>query len=266
TIWNYLKPPKEFWPADITCREIDASGYFISPDRDNFEAWPTVLLEAREKELVMSALGALVQYLRTLKIERDLVTLGNFSWYDPIKKASSLVLDGQTLINLEIFANTFDGGSEGTLFAMLNRCITPFGKRMLRQWVCHPLADAGKINARLDAVDTLMADRTLSENFSASLSRIPDLERLISRVHAGRCKAQDFVRVLEGFEQIEYTISLLGDFAGQDGVIGQLISSMPDLNSRLKQWKDAFDRKLAKQDGILVPEAGVEEDYDESQE
>jgi DNA mismatch repair protein MSH6 len=266
TIWNYLKPPKEFWPADVTCREIDASGYFVSSDHDNIEAWPTVLLEAREKELVMSALGALVQYLRTLKIERDLVTLGNFSWYDPIKKASTLVLDGQTLINLEIFANTFDGGSEGTLFAMLNRCITPFGKRMLRQWVCHPLADARKINARLDAVDTLMADRTLSDNFSVSLSRIPDLERLISRVHAGRCKAQDFVRVLEGFEQIEYTISLLGDFAGQEGLIGQLIFSMPDLNSRLKQWKDAFDRKLAKQDGILVPEAGVEEDYDDSQE
>lgn len=266
TIWNYLKPEKEFWPADITCREIDACGYFVSADRDNIEAWPAVLREAKEKELVMSAFGALVQYLRVLKIERDLVTLGNFSWYDPIRKAGSLVLDGQTLINLEIFANTFDGGSEGTLFTMLNRCITAFGKRMLRQWVCHPLADARKINARLDAVDALMADRTLSGNFVASLSKIPDLERLISRVHAGRCKGQDFVRVLEGFEQIGYTISLLGDFAGQENLIGQLISSMPDLDSRLKHWKDAFDRKLAKQDGILVPEPGVEEDFDESQE
>jgi len=266
TIWNYLKPGKEFWPADITSREIDASGYFVSLDSDNIEAWPTVLREAREKELVMSALGALIQYLRMLKIERDLVTLGNFTWYDPIRKASSLVLDGQTLINLEIFANTFDGGSEGTLFAMLNRCITPFGKRMLRQWVCHPLADARKINARLDAVDVLMADRTLSDQFSASLSKIPDLERLISRVHAGRCKGQDFVRVLDGFEQIEYTISLLGEFAGEENLIGQLISSMPDLDTSLKQWKDAFDRKLAKQDGILVPQRGVEEDFDESQD
>lgn len=266
TIWNHLKPGKEFWPADITSREIDASGYFVSKDRENIEAWPTVLREAREKELAMSAFGALVQYLRTLKIERDLVTLGNFSWYDPIKKATSLVLDGQTLINLEIFANTFDGGTEGTLFAMLNRCITPFGKRMLRQWVCHPLADARKINARLDAVDALLADRSLSDNFSASLSKMPDLERLISRVHAGRCKGQDFVRVLEGFEQIEYTIGLLADFAGQENLIGQLISSMPDLDSRLKQWKDAFDRKVAKQEGILVPEPGVEEDFDESQD
>jgi DNA mismatch repair protein MSH6 len=265
TIWNTMKPIKEFWPADITIREIEANNYFESPTEDNIEAWPPVLREAREQDLVMSAFGALLQYLRTLKIERDLVTCGNFQWYDPIRKVTSLVLDGQSLINLEIFANSFDGGSEGTLFAMLNRCITAFGKRLLRQWVCHPLADAKKINARLDAVDALNADSTIMDNFSASLSKLPDLERLISRVHANRCKALDFLRVLEGFEQIEYTISLLRQFGDGEGVIGQLISSMPDLASALSPWKTAFDRELARKEGILVPEPGVEEDFDNSQ-
>lgn len=211
----------------------------------------------------MSAFGALLQYLQTLKIEREIVSLGNFSWYDPIRKATSLVLDGQTLINLEIFANTFDGGVDGTLFTMLNRCITPFGKRLLRQWVCHPLADPVKINARLDAVDALMADRTLSESFNGSLSKLPDLERLISRIHAGRIKTQDFVRVLEGFEQIEYTMSLLANFPKGEGIVGQLITAMPDMSGALKGWKTAFDRKLAQETGILVPEPGVEEDFDE---
>lgn len=265
TLWNSLKPIKEFWPADITIREVEVNNYFESPTEDNIEAWPPVLREARHQELVMSAFGALLQYLRTLKIERDLITLGNFQWYDPIRKATSLVLDGQSLINLEIFANTFDGSSEGTLFAMLNRCITPFGKRLLRQWVCHPLADAKKINARLDAVDALNADSTIMDNFSSSLSKLPDLERLISRVHAHRCKAQDFLKVLEGFEQIEYTISLLKQFSDGNGVIGQLISSMPDLASSLSKWKSAFDRELAKKEGILVPEPGIEEDFDNSQ-
>lgn len=266
TIWNHLKPGKEFWAADITCREIDASGYFVSEDRDNIEVWPQVLREARDKELLMSAFGALVQYLRTLKIERDLLTLGNFTWYDPIKKASSLVLDGQTLINLEVFANSYDGGVEGTLFSLLNRCITPFGKRMFKQWVCHPLIDAKKINARLDAVDSLNADSTVRDRFTSQLTKLPDLERLISRIHAGSCKAQDFVRVLEGFEQIDYTMSLLKAVGSGDGVIGQLISAMPDLDGCLKHWKTAFDRSKAKEDGLLVPERGVEEDFDASQD
>ncbi|CAN9296099.1 unnamed protein product [Alternaria alternata] len=266
TIWNYLKPNKEFWPADITIRELEANNYFESPTEDNIEAWPPVLREAREQELVMSSFGALLQYLRSLMIERDLVTLGNFQWYDPIRKATSLVLDGQSLINLEIFANTFDGSTEGTLFAMLNRCITPFGKRLLRQWVCHPLADATKINARLDAVDALNADSTIMENFSASLSKLPDLERLISRVHAGRCRAQDFLKVLEGFEQIEYTISLLKQFGEGEGLIGQLISSMPDLAASLAKWNSAFDRDIARKEGLLIPEPGIEEDFDNSQQ
>lgn len=263
TIWNYLKPGKEFWEAHITAKEIEACEYF--PD-----AWPEVLQEAKEKELLMSALGALIQYLRTLKIERDLVTIGNFTWYDPIRKATSLVLDGQTLINLEIFSNSYDGGSEGTLFQLLNRCITPFGKRMFKQWVCHPLMDTKKINARLDAVDSLNADTKVRDRFTSQMTKMPDLERLISRVHAGTCKVQDFVKVLEGFEQIDHTMSLLRDGAGRgqdsEGVIGQLISSMPDLGPRLKFWMDAFDRRKAKETGVLVPERGVEEDFDESQD
>ncbi|PSN60696.1 DNA mismatch repair protein Msh6 [Corynespora cassiicola Philippines] len=266
TLWNSLKPTKEFWPADITIREIESSGYFESDTEENVEAWPPVLREARDQDLVMSAFGALLQYLRLLKIERELVTLGNFAWYDPIRKATSLVLDGQSLINLEIFANNFDGSTEGTLFAMLNRCITPFGKRLLRQWVCHPLADAKKINARLDAVDALNADSSIMDSFTASLSKLPDLERLISRVHAGRCKAQDFLKVLEGFEQIDYTVTLLKQFGEGEGVIGQLISSMPDLASTLQKWESAFDRDIAKKEGILVPAPGVEEDFDQSQE
>jgi DNA mismatch repair protein MSH6 len=266
TLWNHLKPGKEFWEADIAMRELDASEYFVSNDQDNLEAWPQVLRDAREKEFAMSAFGALVQYLRVLKLDRDLISIGNFTWYDPIRKATSLVLDGQTLINLEIFANSFDGGIEGTLFQLLNRCITPFGKRMFKQWVCHPLMDIDKINARLDAVDALNADSAIRDQFSSQLTKMPDLERQISRIHAGACKAQDFLRVLQGFEQIEYTMSLLKDLGSDEGLIGKLVTSMPDLVSPLEYWKTAFDRHKAKENGILVPEHGIEEDFDASQE
>ena len=264
TIWNYMKPGKEFWEPHITVKELEASEYFPG-------AWPTALEKARDKELLMSAFGALTCYLRLLKIERDLITIGNFSWYDPIRKASSLVLDGQTLINLEVFANSFDGGSDGTLFQLVNRCITPFGKRLFKAWVCHPLTDIKKINARLDAVDSLNADTVIRDRFTSQMTKMPDLERLISRIHSCQCKARDFVRVLDGFEQIDYTISLLRSISGShsmedEGVIGQLITAMPDLGRRLEYWKSAFDRDRAEKDGILVPERGIEADFDASQD
>lgn len=266
TIWNYFKPGKEFWDANTTRRELDCSGYFVSEESEEEETWPEKLHEARDKDLLMSAFGALVQYLKTLKLERNLLSQGNFSWYSPIQKGTTLVLDGQTLINLEIFANSFDGGSDGTLFTLLNRCVTPFGKRMFRQWVCHPLADAKRINERLDAVDMINADRSISDQFTASMTRMPDLERLISRIHAGVCRPEDFVRVLEGFEQIEYTMSLLEAFGGGDGIVDRLIAAMPDLKGPLEWWKTAFDREKARDFKVLVPERGIEEEFDASQD
>jgi len=266
TLWNYLKSGKEFWTADATTREITAGRYFVNDEGDNLEAWPKALLEAREKTLVMSAFGALTQYLQTLQIERELLTLKNVSWYDPIKSASTLVLDGKSLLNLEVFANSFDGGVDGTLFTLLNRCITPFGKRTLKQWVCHPLTDAKHINARLDAVESLNADATVRDQFISNLTKLPDLERMISRIHAGSCKAQDFVRVLDGFEQIEYTMGLVRDSGSGEGIVGQLVSRMPSMKELLTYWKTAFDHEKARESGLLIPERGVEEDFDESQD
>ena len=72
------------------------------------------------------------------------------------------------------------------------------------------------------------------------------------------------MKVLEGFEQIEYTMSLLASFGSGEGVLGQLISSMPDLAGVLEPWKEAFERSKAKEDGIFVPQPGVEEEFDES--
>ena len=266
TLWNFLKPGKEFWTADTAGREISAGKYFVNAEGDDLEAWPKTLLKARENELVMSAFGALVQYLQTLQIERELLTLKNITWYDPIKSASTLILDGKSLLNLEIFANSFDGGIDGTLFTVLNRCITPSGKRMFKQWVCHPLKDAHQINARLDAVESLNADATVRDQFISNLTKLSDLERMISRIHAGSCKAQDFVRVLDGFEQIDYTMSLVRDIGSGEGIVSQLISRMPDLNNSLAHWKSAFDHDKAKDANLLIPERGVEEDFDESQD
>ncbi|KAI1463267.1 DNA mismatch repair protein Msh6 [Daldinia caldariorum] len=263
TIWNYFKSGGEFWEADLTRRELDCNGYFAEAEGAE-ERWPSALAEARDKDLLMSALGALVQYLKVLKIERGLLSQGNFTWYSPIHKNGTLILDGQTLINLEIFANSVNGGSDGTLFALLNRCVTPFGKRLFRQWVCHPLCNIEKINERLDAVDMLNADAAVREQLSSRMTRIPDLERLISRIHAGACRPEDFVRVLEGFEQIESATNLLDGFGSGQSLIGRLVSSMPNLSEPLSYWKSAFDRKKAREEKILVPGRGIEEDFDQS--
>ncbi|KAG9258396.1 DNA mismatch repair protein msh6 [Emericellopsis atlantica] len=256
TIWTHMKSGTEFWDAERARRELTAGDYF--------DVWPEALQEHKDEELVMSAVGALISYLKFLKVERPLLTQGSFERYNPIQKNGTLILDGQTLVNLELFSNTANGTTEGTLFSLLNKCVTPFGKRMFRQWVAHPLCDIRKINERLDAVEMLNKDSSLREQFASQLTKMPDLERLISRIHAGACKAEEFVRVLEGFEQIEYTMGLLSTFQGGHGVVDQLISSMPSLEEPLNYWKSAFDRERACKDKLLIPERGIDDDFDAS--
>lgn len=265
TIWTHLKPGTEFWDADMSRRELSCGKYFAI-ENDDEGAWPEALQQYKDDDLVMSATGALVSYLRFLKLERPLLSQGNFAKYDPIQKNSSLVLDGQTLINLELFANSANGGSEGTLFSLLNKCVTPFGKRLFRQWVAHPLCNIDRINERLDAVEMFNADQSTREQFASQLVKMPDLERLISRIHAGACKPEDFVRVLEGFEQIQYTMEMTGAFKGGNALVDRLISSMPDLEEPLSYWRTAFDRRRAREEKLLIPEQGIDEEFDQSQE
>ncbi|KAK9454573.1 muts domain V-domain-containing protein [Dipodascopsis uninucleata] len=264
TIWNYLKPRVEFWDEIIALEELTRGEYFPAETLDDQSQWPNELLAIMEKPTVMSALGGMLWYLRSLKIDKELVSLGNFSSYDPVKRSTSLVLNGQSLQNLEIFANSFDGGADGTLFKLLNRCITPFGKRLLRNWVCHPLQAIDSINARLDAVDTLNQNFELLDTLETGLTSIPDLERMVSRIHAGKCKVKDFVRVIEGFEQIyELVVKLRTDFE-LTGIFKILLDNLPVLDTCLLEWRDAFDRMKAKNENILVPEVGVEDDFDNS--
>jgi DNA mismatch repair protein MSH6 len=264
TIWTHLKPGTEFWDADMSRRELECGKYFIGDDEKD-GPWPEALAMHKDNDLVMSATGALVSYLRFLKVERPLLSQGNFTTYNPIQKNSSLVLDGQTLINLELFANSATGSTEGTLFSLLNKCVTPFGKRLFRQWVAHPLCHIDRINERLDAVEMFNADPSNREQFASQLVKMPDLERLISRVHAGACKPEDFVRVLEGFEQIQYTMELTSAFKGGNALVDRLIAAMPDLEEPLSYWRTAFDRRRAREDKLLLPEVGIDEEYDQSQ-
>lgn len=64
TVWNKIKPEKEFWNADETISNLRIEEYF-GPD-SSFEDWPEPLKMMKGRVLVMSAFGALVWYLRSV--------------------------------------------------------------------------------------------------------------------------------------------------------------------------------------------------------
>ena len=73
---------------------------------------------------------------------------------------------------------------------------TLVGKRLFRIWLCMPLREVADINARLDAVQDLLDHPTFEGQFTAIAKGLPDLERIVSRIHAKNCKVKDFLKVL----------------------------------------------------------------------
>ncbi|TPX35274.1 polyribonucleotide nucleotidyltransferase [Synchytrium microbalum] len=267
---NYLKPESEFWDADTTADEICSGAYFAKNGSDGkYDSWPRVIRATTKQSTAMSALGGLIWYLRSLKLDKDLVSAGNFHTYDPVQEAASLVLDGQTLLNLEVFENSVDGSDVGTLFRLLNRCTTPSGKRLFKRWVCHPLRSIPALEDRLDATDDLLQTEGLLETLTSAFSQLPDLERILSRIHTGGCKVKDFVGALDSLETLLEEMQKLSDTAQsfKSRRLASLIQSgfPATLKVHIKWFKDAFDHEQALKEDKITPSDGYDAVYDDAE-
>ncbi len=85
------------------------------------------------------------------------------------------ILDGITIRNLDIL------NGPQSLLSTLDKCGTNFGKRLLRHWLCLPLAIPEEIAERQNAVEELMQIRECREKAIALLKSLPDLERILSK-------------------------------------------------------------------------------------
>ena len=70
------------------------------------------------------------------------------------------------------------------------------GKRLFRIWLCMPLREISSINDRLDAVEDILNHPSFESQFADVAKGLPDLERIVARIHAKSCKIKDFLKVL----------------------------------------------------------------------
>lgn len=106
TIWSSLKPGTEFLDADIALAELET----FFPSKDDI---PAAITDMEDKPLALEALGGLITYLKSLNLDKDLITQKNFNVYDPIRQGQSLVLDGQTLGHIEVRSEPYHSDFAG---------------------------------------------------------------------------------------------------------------------------------------------------------
>lgn len=228
-----LIPKKQFLTASDTLEKLCAADYFKNKKGDF--SWPEMFkkvaddcLPKKDYQLALSSLGACLWYLKNSKLDIQVFSIGKFELYDPMDYVPSsqtrekeyLILDVTTIINLNLL------GTKDSLHKSLDSCKTAFGKRLLHQWICKPLCNIEKIQERQKAIAELWNTPELLENAQNILKTLPDLERLLTKIHIygnklltvdhpdsraifyeaatySKKKIQDLVKTLRAFEKVQ---------------------------------------------------------------
>lgn len=171
----------------------------------------------------ISAAGALLRYLRELQpsglpqLARPIVE----------RPGGVMPLDEMTRRNLELVESLRGGGTEGTLLSVLDRTQTPMGARLLRQWVLAPLANRAAIDARLNAVSSLVADPIARDAMRDALDDVRDLERLAAKAASGRSTPRELRALGDSLVALPAVVTALQRVAS-DGRLGEILGGWDD--------------------------------------
>ena len=142
------------------------------------------------------ASGAIMQYLEITQHTQ----IGHITSLSRIEEERYVRLDKFTIRSLELIQPMQEDGS--SLLNVIDRTCTPMGGRMLRRWVVFPLRDEKAIERRLNVVDYLFREPQFRQLIDERFHSIGDLERIISRVAAGRVSPREVVQLKNALQAL----------------------------------------------------------------
>jgi len=193
-----------------------------------------------------TAAGAVLRYLSSLTMRRpDQVTTLRFS-----ARGNRLVLDEETLRNLEIF-RTFRGErGAGTLIHHIDGTVTAMGRRFLELRLAEAMTDPDDLKGWHDGVAQALEHRNWRNDLRALLQQVGDLDRLSARAASGRIGPA-------ALRQLGLTLAALGQLQAtglggplSDHPVCRWLESLPDFSdlatallTTLPEEAPATDRK-----------------------
>ena len=109
-------------------------------------------------------------------------------------------MDRFTIRNLELYNST--NPNAVTLLDVIDRTLSPMGGRLLKRWLALPLKDANKIRARHEVVTYLTQNGGVLGEIQQQIKQISDLERLISKIAAGKVSPREVIYLKDSLDAI----------------------------------------------------------------
>jgi DNA mismatch repair protein MutS len=185
-----------------------------------------------ETPLAVSAAAAIVEYMKQTQ-EAALKLLTSIRTYT---LEEFMALDAASRRNLELTETIRTGMVRGSLLGVVDKTVTPMGKRLLRNWIGNPLCNLERIQLRLDQVEALYEDSLWRAEIRQALAALEDLERLTNRAAAGAAGPRALATLREILERIPETVALLA--RKESSALEQIkerINPCPDLHELLER-------------------------------
>ena len=198
-------------------------------------------------DIACIAVENLLAYLhKTIKSD-----LKHISKLTRLNLKNHLILDSNTLKNLEVIKNLRDGSKKNTLFDILDLTKTPLGTRLLRKRLENPLTDSAAIMRRLDSVEELFNNFTVRKNLRDNLKEIHDIERLMTKIEVGSANARDLTALKISFRILPKIIDTLKN------VRADILLACRDGLKNFDAEVDLIDRAISENAPLTIRDGGM---------
>ncbi|ODV93473.1 hypothetical protein PACTADRAFT_52053 [Pachysolen tannophilus NRRL Y-2460] len=187
----------------------------------------------------------LIEYLKEFKLDSIFNMVSNYQSFNEIDK--HMILDSNTIRNLEIFNNLTDGKEKGSLIWLLDHTRTKYGYRLLKKWASKPLINREDILKRQLSIENIINNcnsRSL-ENIIKFLSESVDLEKNLNKIHYGKSSRkeiylflQQIIQVLEIFNNKNFKIIKNDNFTSD--YLANLFDDLNEMSNRSLKLFESF--------------------------
>ncbi|WGE41905.1 DNA mismatch repair protein MutS [Actinobacillus equuli] len=212
-----------------------------------------------EKAVVaLCAAGCVLHYAQ----ETQRTALPHINSIHLAQNSDTILLDAATRRNLELTQN-LAGGTENTLAAVLDKCVTPMGSRLLKRWIHQPIRDLEKLKKRQDIIDTLQQEQRI-ELLQPLLQNVGDMERILARVALRSARPRDLTRLRTALAQLpDIAKNAKNLTASLDALVAQ-IGDFSELHALLERAIIETPPQLIRDGGVIA--AGYNAELDEWRE
>ena len=181
--------------------------------------------------------GALMVYLE----QTQHTGLGNICSISRIDGDKFVWMDKFTMRNLELFNST--GGDGVSLISVIDKCSSPMGARLLRNWLAMPVMDIPELERRYDVVEHFTKSDEDLDKIREYIGGIGDLERIISRAATGRIVPREVMQLGRGLKLMEPVANLCKDKGVE--ALDKLAGGMKDCSKLLEKIVRTMDPEPA---------------------